>query len=128
MPEPRTTWPRSVKNIDRVRQPSQPSSAGTAMPRSRGFLCRRAGADNVDQAPLAGLVRHGALDVLGRICYAHTQGVFFGWLGNAFLAFLYFIVPRLAGRPVTSIWLGWVLFAAWNGLVVLPGWAWLKPV
>ncbi len=59
----------------------------------------------------------------GRLRYAHTQGLFFGWLGNAFLAFLYFAVPRLAGRPVTSVWLGWALFAAWNGLVVLPGWA-----
>ena len=59
----------------------------------------------------------------GRIRYAHTQGLFFGWLGNAFLAFLYFAVPRLAGRPVTSVGLGWALFAAWNGLVVLPGWA-----
>ena len=59
----------------------------------------------------------------GRIRYAHTQGLFFGWLGNAFLAFLYFAVPRLAGRPVTSARLGWALFVAWNGLVVLPGWA-----
>jgi cytochrome c oxidase cbb3-type subunit I/II len=59
----------------------------------------------------------------GRIRYAHTQGLFFGWLGNAFLAFLYFAVPRLAGRPVTSGRLGWALFIAWNGLVVLPGWA-----
>ncbi len=58
----------------------------------------------------------------GRLRYAHTQGLFFGWLGNAFLAFLYFIVPRLAARPVTSARLGWALFAAWNGLVVLPGW------
>jgi cytochrome c oxidase cbb3-type subunit I/II len=59
----------------------------------------------------------------GRIRYAHTQGLFFGWLGNAFLAFLYYAVPRLADRPVTSVRLGWALFAAWNGLVVLPGWA-----
>ena len=58
----------------------------------------------------------------GRIRYAHTQGIFFGWLGNAFLAFLYFAVPRLAGRPVTSVGLGWAVFAVWNGLVVLPGW------
>jgi cytochrome c oxidase cbb3-type subunit I/II len=57
----------------------------------------------------------------GRIRAAHTQGVFFGWLGNAFLAFLYYAVPRLAGRPVTSVVLGWTLYAAWNGLVVLPG-------
>jgi cbb3-type cytochrome oxidase subunit 1/cbb3-type cytochrome oxidase cytochrome c subunit len=59
----------------------------------------------------------------GRIRYSHTQGLFFGWLGNAFLAFLYYAVPRLADRPVTSVRLGWALFGAWNGLVVLPGWA-----
>ena len=59
----------------------------------------------------------------GRLRYAHTQGLFFGWLGNAFLAFLYFVLPRLAGRPVTSEHLGWVLFGVWNGLLVLPGWA-----
>lgn len=59
----------------------------------------------------------------GRLRYAHTQGVFFGWLGNAFLAFLYYVTPRLANRSVTSARLGWVLFVVWNGLVVLPGWA-----
>lgn len=59
----------------------------------------------------------------GRIRYAHTQGLFFGWLGNAFLAFLYYAVPRLSGRPVTGIRLGWALFAVWNFFLVLPGWA-----
>ncbi|MFM7151583.1 MAG: cbb3-type cytochrome c oxidase subunit I, partial [Gemmataceae bacterium] len=58
----------------------------------------------------------------GRIRYAHTQGIFFGWLGNAFLAFLYFAVPRLAERPVLSRRLGWLLFFLWNFLMVLPGW------
>ena len=58
----------------------------------------------------------------GRLRYAHTQGLFFGWLGNAFLAFLYYVVPRLAARPVTSARLGRVLFVVWNVLLVLPGW------
>ena len=58
----------------------------------------------------------------GRIRYSHTQGLFFGWLGNAFIAFLYYVVPRLADRPVTSVGLGWVLFTVWNFLLVLPGW------
>src|SRR5215469_7103202 len=58
----------------------------------------------------------------GRIRAAHTQGIFFGWLGNAFLAFLYYAVPRLANRPVTSVAVGWALFAAWNGLLTIPGW------
>ena len=52
----------------------------------------------------------------------HTQGILFGWLGNAFLAFLYFAVPRLSGRSVTSRTLGWWLFGLWNIGVVLLGW------
>jgi cbb3-type cytochrome c oxidase subunit I/cbb3-type cytochrome c oxidase subunit II len=59
----------------------------------------------------------------GRLRYAHTQGVFFGWLGNAFLMFLYYAVPRLAERNVTSRSLGYAIFFVWNFLVVLPGWA-----
>ncbi len=58
----------------------------------------------------------------GRLRYGHTQGIFFGWLGNAFLAFFYHAVPRLAGRPVTSRAVGWLLFLVWNFLVVIPGW------
>jgi cbb3-type cytochrome c oxidase subunit I len=58
----------------------------------------------------------------GRIRYAHTQGIFFGWLGNAFLAFMYYAVPRLTERPVTSRALGWLLFAVWNFGLVIPGW------
>ncbi|MBX9947969.1 MAG: cbb3-type cytochrome c oxidase subunit I, partial [Candidatus Obscuribacterales bacterium] len=58
----------------------------------------------------------------GRLRYNHTQGIFFGWLGNAFLMFLYYAVPMLAMRPVLSRNLGWILFALWNFAVVLPGW------
>src|SRR5258706_3389281 len=57
----------------------------------------------------------------GRLRYNHTQGIFFGWLGNAFLAFFYYVVPRLANRPVLSRRLGWFLFWFWNFAVVLPG-------
>src|SRR3989475_6946860 len=64
---------------------------------------------------------HGWL-TWGRLRYNHTQGVFFGWLGNAFLAFSYYAVPRLANRPVLSRKLGWLLFWIWNFAVVLPGW------
>jgi cytochrome c oxidase cbb3-type subunit 1 len=52
----------------------------------------------------------------------HTQGILFGWLGNAFLAFLYFAVPRLSGRPVISRTLGWWVFGLWNIGVVFLGW------
>src|SRR5216684_7829552 len=64
---------------------------------------------------------HGWL-TWGRLRYNHTQGIFFGWLGNAFLAFFYYVVPRLASRPVLSRRLGWLLFVIWNFAVVLPGW------
>src|SRR5246500_3041779 len=58
----------------------------------------------------------------GRLRYNHTQGIFFGWLGNAFIAFFYYAVPRLANRPVLSRKLGWFLFFIWNFAVVPPGW------
>jgi cbb3-type cytochrome c oxidase subunit I len=59
----------------------------------------------------------------GRLRPGHVQGILFGWLGNAFLVFLYHAVPPLAGRPVTSRVLGWALFIVWNFLFVIPGWA-----
>jgi cbb3-type cytochrome oxidase subunit 1 len=58
----------------------------------------------------------------GRLRYDHTQGILFGWLGNAFFAFLYHAVPVLTGRRVTSLRLGQWLFGLWNFAVVLPGW------
>ncbi len=58
----------------------------------------------------------------GRLRYDHTQGILFGWLANAFFAFLYHAVPILTGRPVTSARLGLWLFGLWNFAVVLPGW------
>ncbi|MDH3506039.1 MAG: cbb3-type cytochrome c oxidase subunit I [Gammaproteobacteria bacterium] len=58
----------------------------------------------------------------GRLRYAHTQGVMFGWLGNAFLAFLYHAVPVLTGQAVTSRRLGLWLFGIWNFAVMIPGW------
>ncbi len=58
----------------------------------------------------------------GSMRASHTQGILFGWLGNTFLAFLYFVVPRLGNRAVMSRRLGWTVFALWNGGVVLLGW------
>jgi len=58
----------------------------------------------------------------GRLRYAHTQGIMLGWLGNAFLAFLYHAVPVLTGRQITSSLLGRWMFGLWNLVVVLPGW------
>jgi cytochrome c oxidase cbb3-type subunit I/II len=58
----------------------------------------------------------------GRLRYSHTQGIMLGWLGNAFLAFLYHAVPVLTGHPVTSRRLGRWLFGIWNLGVMAPGW------
>lgn len=58
----------------------------------------------------------------GRLRYAHTQGIMLGWLGNAFLAFMYHAVPVLSGRPVSSRTLGLWLFGVWNFAVMIPGW------
>ncbi len=58
----------------------------------------------------------------GRLRYDHTQGILFGWLGNAFFAFLYHAAPLLTGRPVTSARLGQWIFGLWNFAVVAPGW------
>ncbi|NNC63232.1 MAG: hypothetical protein HKN84_00480, partial [Gammaproteobacteria bacterium] len=58
----------------------------------------------------------------GRLRYAHTQGVMLGWLGNAFLAFMYHAVPVLTGQAVTSRRLGLWLFGIWNFAVMVPGW------
>ncbi len=58
----------------------------------------------------------------GRLRYDHTQGILFGWLGNAFFAFLYHAVPLLTGRPVTSARLGQWIFGLWNFAVMAPGW------
>jgi cytochrome c oxidase cbb3-type subunit I/II len=63
-----------------------------------------------------------ALPSWGRLRYAHTQGIMLGWLGNAFLAFLYHAVPILSGKPVSSRRLGLWLFGVWNFAVMLPGW------
>ncbi|MBQ14527.1 MAG: cytochrome C subunit protein, partial [Gammaproteobacteria bacterium] len=58
----------------------------------------------------------------GRMRYAHTQGIMLGWLGNAFLAFMYYAVPVLSGRAIGNRRLGLWLFALWNFAVMTPGW------
>ena len=63
-----------------------------------------------------------AWETWGRLRYNHTQGIFFGWLGNAFIAFCYYVTPRLTNQTVTSRKLGWAMFWIWNFMVVLPGW------
>lgn len=58
----------------------------------------------------------------GRMRFAHVQGILYAWLMNGFVAFAYYAVPTLSGRPVLSHRLGWVIFWVWNIGVVLLGW------
>ncbi len=58
----------------------------------------------------------------GRIRMIHTNLIAFGFLTNCFLAMLYWTVPRLTGQRVASRALGWVIFGAWN-LIILGTWA-----
>lgn len=64
-----------------------------------------------------------AWDTWGRLRYDHTQGILYAWLGNAFIAFLYYAVPILTRRGFTSLRLGWLLFWLWNAVAVLGGWS-----
>ena len=51
----------------------------------------------------------------GRLRYDHTQGIMFGWLGNAFFAFLYHAVPR-AHRHGRSPACGWGIGSSASGI------------
>ena len=54
----------------------------------------------------------------GRVRMLHTNAVAYGFLFNLFIAILYWVVPRLTGRPVLSHRLSKVLFVAWQLIVV----------
>ncbi len=64
-----------------------------------------------------------AWDTWGRLRYDHTQGILYAWLGNAFIAFIYYAVPFLTRRPIASERLGWALFVLYNIVAVLGGWS-----
>ena len=55
----------------------------------------------------------------GRVRMVHTNGVAYGFIVNCFMAGLLWAIPRLTGRPVLSDTLGWIIFWAWQGIVVL---------
>jgi len=64
---------------------------------------------------------------LGQASLQPYAGHILRMASNAFLAFFYYAVPRLANRPVLSRKLGWLLFCIWNFAVVLPGWVLVCP-
>ncbi len=54
----------------------------------------------------------------GRIRIIHTNGVAYGFLFNCFMGAMYWIVPRLTGERVLSVKLSWLIFWAWQAIVV----------
>ncbi|MCA9070869.1 MAG: cbb3-type cytochrome c oxidase subunit I, partial [Planctomycetaceae bacterium] len=54
----------------------------------------------------------------GRWRLVHTNAVAYGFIANAFLGGLHWAVPRLTLKPVLDRRLSWVIFGAWQ-LVVL---------
>jgi cytochrome c oxidase cbb3-type subunit 1 len=55
---------------------------------------------------------------VNRVRLLHTNEIAYGFLVNAFLGALYYVVPRLTGRPVAAGWLGWLILGVWQFLMV----------
>ena len=68
----------------------------------------------VDQNPLRGI------EILspGRWRMIHTNAIAYGFLANAFLGALHWVVPRLTLRQVASRSLSYFIFAAWQVVVL----------
>lgn len=54
----------------------------------------------------------------GRWRMVHTSALLYGFIANAFLGGLHWAVPRLTLRPVLSRRLSWLIFFAWQAVVV----------
>ncbi|MCA9108846.1 MAG: cbb3-type cytochrome c oxidase subunit I, partial [Planctomycetaceae bacterium] len=54
----------------------------------------------------------------GRWRMVHTNAIAYGFLANAFLGMLHWVVPRLTLRPVFDRRLSLAIFVAWQGVVV----------
>jgi cytochrome c oxidase cbb3-type subunit 1 len=54
----------------------------------------------------------------GRLRMVHTNAAAYGFLVNLFSACLYWVIPRLTGRPVLSSAYGRVIFWAWQVIVL----------
>jgi cytochrome c oxidase cbb3-type subunit I len=69
------------------------------------------------------LIRHNPLDGIelfspGRWRMVHTNAIAYGFLANAFLGMLHWVIPRLTLRPVLDQKLSWFIFAAWQFVVL----------
>lgn len=54
----------------------------------------------------------------GRWRMIHTNAIAYGFIANAYLGILHWIVPRLTRKPVLSVGLSWFIFAAWQVVVL----------
>lgn len=69
------------------------------------------------------LIRHNPLphwEVLspGRWRMVHTNAIAYGFIANGFLGMLHWVVPRLTRHPVFSRPLSYIIFAAWQFVVL----------
>ncbi|MEZ6054565.1 MAG: cbb3-type cytochrome c oxidase subunit I [Planctomycetaceae bacterium] len=69
------------------------------------------------------LIKHNPLNGIelfspGRWRMVHTNAIAYGFLANAFLGMLHWVVPRLTLRPVFDRRLSLAIFVAWQGVVV----------
>jgi cytochrome c oxidase cbb3-type subunit I len=55
----------------------------------------------------------------GRVRLVHTNMAAYGFIANAFIAGMLFAIPRLTMRPTLSDRLGWLVFGAWQLVLVL---------
>ena len=53
----------------------------------------------------------------GRWRMVHTNAIAYGFIANAFLGILHWVVPRLTLRPVFDARLSWFIFGAWQVVV-----------
>lgn len=68
----------------------------------------------VNHNPLAGI----ELFSPGRWRMIHTNGIAYGFIANAFLGALHWVIPRLTLRPVLNTALSWFIYVAWQVVVL----------
>lgn len=71
----------------------------------------------------AQLLRHNPLNGIeffspGRWRMLHTNAIAYGFLANGFLGLLHWVIPRLTLRPVLDGRLSWLIFVAWQVVVL----------
>lgn len=54
----------------------------------------------------------------GRVRMTHTNFIAFGFFVNGFVGALYWVIPRVTGKPVLNARLGWLIFWIWQGVLV----------